>query len=30
MRAIGSSGTFINGVEAPANPMAPQNEKDRF
>jgi aryl-alcohol dehydrogenase-like predicted oxidoreductase len=28
--AFGSSGTVINGVEAPPNPMAPQNEKDRF
>lgn len=28
--AFGSSGTFINGVEAPASPMAPQNESDRF
>jgi len=28
--AFGSSGTFIDGVEAPASPMAPQNEKDRF
>jgi hypothetical protein len=28
--AFGSSGTVINGVEAPPNPMAPQNEKDHF
>jgi hypothetical protein len=28
--AFGSSGTVINGVEAPPNPMAPQNERDRF
>ena len=28
--AFGSSGTVINGIEAPPNPMAPQNEKDHF
>jgi hypothetical protein len=28
--AFGSSGTVINGVAAPVNPMAPQNENDRF
>jgi aryl-alcohol dehydrogenase-like predicted oxidoreductase len=28
--AFGSSGTIINGVEAPANPLAPKSEEDRF
>jgi aryl-alcohol dehydrogenase-like predicted oxidoreductase len=28
--AFGSSGTVINGVEAPPNPMAPQHESDHF
>jgi aryl-alcohol dehydrogenase-like predicted oxidoreductase len=28
--AFSSSGTMINGVQAPVNPMAPATEKDRF
>jgi hypothetical protein len=28
--AFSGSGTVINGTAAPVNPLAPQNEKDRF
>jgi aryl-alcohol dehydrogenase-like predicted oxidoreductase len=28
--AFSSSGTHINGVEAPVNPLAPKDEKDRY